>query len=118
MIHGLGNAVWSQSPHQCEAIEFVKFLGSEPAQRILAESGQVIPAMNGLQEAWKASIEGMDVQVFLDAVAYSVPMPSSPKGSGWQAALQEVTVQAWSGDLAPDQVCARAAEAVDAALQG
>ncbi len=116
VIHGLGNVVWAKSPHQCEAMEFVKFLGSQPAQQILGESGQVIPAMNGLQEAWKESIETMDVQVFLDAVAYSVPMPSSPKGAGWQAELQDVVVQAWSGDLPADQVCTRAAEAVQAAL--
>lgn len=116
VIHGLGNAVWAKSPRLCEATEFVKFLGSQPAQQILAESGQVIPAMNGLQEAWKGTIEGIDGQVFLDAVGYSVPMPSSPKGAAWQAAFQDVIVRSWSGDLPDDQVCAAAAEAVQAAL--
>ncbi len=117
VIHGLANVAWSGSEHQCEALEFVKFLGSEEAQQILAETATVIPAMNGLQETWKEAVPEMDLQVFLDAVDNSVPYPTAPGGAEWEAALNGVIVEAWSGGIPRDQICQRADEAVTAALQ-
>ncbi len=116
IIHGLANVVWSGSPHQCEALEFVKFLGSQEAEQILAETATVIPSMNGLQETWVQSVPDIELQVFLDAVEYSVPMPTAPGGAEWQSKLGEVIIGAWSGDIPRDQVCQRATEAVNAAL--
>jgi multiple sugar transport system substrate-binding protein len=115
--HGIANVVWSGSQHQCEALEFVKFLGSQQGEQILAETATVIPAMNGLQETWKAAVPEMDLQVFLDAINYSVPYPTAPGGAEWEGNLNEVMIQAWSGEIPRDQICQRAAEAVNAALQ-
>ncbi len=117
VIHGLANVVWAGSPHQCEALEFVKFLGSQEAEEILAETATVIPAMNGLQETWKAAVPEMDLQVFLDAVDYSVPYPTAPTGAEWESNLNDVIVEAWSGGIPQDEVCQRAAEAVNDALK-
>ena len=116
IIHGLANVVWSGSPHQCEALEFVKFLGSQQAEQILAETATVIPALNGLQETWKQSVPDLELQVFLDAVNYAVPMPTAPGGAEWQGALGEVIISAWNGDIPRDQICQRAADAVNATL--
>ena len=116
MIHGLANVVWSKSPHQDAAIEFVKFLGSQEAQQILAETGTVIPAMNGLQDAWVESIPEMNLQVFIDAVEYAVPFPTTPKGPEWSVKAEEVLREAWLGNIPRDQICTRAAEAANAAL--
>lgn len=116
VIHGLANVVWSQSPHQDAAVEFVKFLGTEEAQRILAETGTVIPAMNGLQDAWVESIPEMNLQVFIDAVDYAVPFPTTPKGYEWGEKATEVLRNAWLGNVPRDQICSRAAEAANAAL--
>ena len=118
MIHGLANVIWAKSPNQCAALEFVKFLGSLEAEQILGESATVIPAMEGLQEGWLASVPEMDLQVFLDAVDYSFPLPSPPSGPEWRDNVEETLIEAWSGGLPEDQLCARVAEVANAALGG
>jgi multiple sugar transport system substrate-binding protein len=115
-IHGLANVVWSGSHQQCAAMEWIKFLASEDAERILGETGTVIPAMDGLQEHWLISVPTMDLQVFLDAVEYSFPLPNPKAGPEWSNNVMEVLIDAWSGGIPEDEVCVRADEAADAAL--
>jgi multiple sugar transport system substrate-binding protein len=116
-IHGLANVIWSGGQNQCAALEWVKFLASADAERILGSTGTVIPAMEGLQEEWVASLPTLDLQVFLDAVDYSFPVPNPQAGPEWESNVNEVLIEAWSGGISRDEVCARADEAADAALK-
>jgi multiple sugar transport system substrate-binding protein len=116
-IHGLANVIWSGGQNQCAALEWVKYLASADAERILGSTGTVIPAMEGLQEEWVASLPTLDLQVFLDAVDYSFPVPNPQAGPEWEANVNEVLIEAWSGGISRDEVCARADEAADAALR-
>ena len=117
-IHGLANVIWSGSENQCAAMEWVKYLASADAERILGSTGTVIPAMEGLQEEWVASIPTLDLQVFLDAVDYSFPVPNPQAGPEWETNVNEVLIEAWSGGIPREEICARADEAADSALQG
>src|SRR5829696_4632531 len=116
-IHGLANVIWSGGQNQCAALEWVKYLASADAERILGSTGTVIPAMEGQQEDWVASIPSLDLQVFLDAVDYSFPVPNPQAGPEWESNVNEVLIEAWSGGISRDEVCARADEAADAALK-
>jgi multiple sugar transport system substrate-binding protein len=116
MIHGLGQAVWSKSPHPAEAQRFVTFLGSREAQTILGEKGAVIPAMEGLQTQWQSSIADMRLQVFLDAVDYGVPLPTTAKGLEWSTKVDEVLQEAWLGNLPREQICGKINQAANEAL--
>lgn len=116
VIHGLGQAVWSKSANQPEAIELVKFLGTREAQNIQAESGAVIPAMNGLQDTWIKSVPGMNLKVFIDAVENSVPYPTTSRGSSWLGKIDQTLRDGWLGQVPPDQMVKRAAEAANAEL--
>ncbi|MGH2613802.1 MAG: ABC transporter substrate-binding protein [Thermomicrobiales bacterium] len=115
-IHGLANVIWSGGQNQCAALEWVTFLASPEAERILGETGTVIPAMEGMQEAWAASLPTLDLQIFLDAVDYSVPLPNPLAGPEWENDVIEVLVEAWSGGIPREEVCERANEAANAAL--
>lgn len=115
-IHGLANVIWSGGQNQCAALEWVKFLASPEAEQILGDTGTVIPAMAGLQEAWLNSVPTLDLQVFLDAIDYSFPVPNPRAGGEWYDDVMEVLVEAWSGGISRDEVCARANEAANAAL--
>jgi multiple sugar transport system substrate-binding protein len=95
----------------------VKYLASADAERILGETGTVIPAMNGLQENWVASVPTMDLQVFLDAVEYSFPLPAPPVGPEWGNDVSAFLTEAWGAGMPPEEVCARADEVADAALK-
>lgn len=100
VIHGLGNAIAANTKHPEAAAAFVAFLGSEEAARILADSGTVIPAFNGTQDAWVNAGKDMNLQVFLDmASEYSVPLPNSRNTSAWMDNEAEVIQQAIAGDL-------------------
>lgn len=116
-IHGLANVIWSGTKNQCAAMEWVKYLASGDAERILGSTGTVIPAMEGLQEEWVASIPSLDLQVFLDAVGYSFPVPNPQAGPEWETNVNEVLIEAWSGGISRDEVCTRANDAANAALK-
>jgi multiple sugar transport system substrate-binding protein len=116
-IHGLANVIWSGGQNQCAALEWVKYLASADAERILGSTGTVIPAMDGLQEEWVASLPTLDLQIFVDAVDYSFPLPNPQAGPEWESNVDEVLIEAWSGGISRDEVCARADEAADAALK-
>ena len=97
---------------------FVGYLGSEEAQLIQAETGTVIPAMIGMQQIWVESIPSMNLQVFVDALEYAVPIPSTQtdRGREWQVVSEEVMQEALLGNIPRDQLCQRMTDEVNAAL--
>lgn len=117
IIHGLANVVWSGTSHPEEAQEFVKFLGSQEGQSILAKTGTVIPAYNGLQQDWVNSIPDMNLQAFMDGLEYAVPYPTTAVGPEWSAKIMEILGEAWAGNMPVDEACVTAAELANAALQ-
>jgi multiple sugar transport system substrate-binding protein len=68
MFNGLADSIWSGSPYQEEAWEWVKFLGSEEAQQIVGSYGVVFPAIpSGAEAALDAwSEKGLDVAPYLE----------------------------------------------------
>jgi multiple sugar transport system substrate-binding protein len=116
VIHGLGNVIFSGTENPEEAWEFVEFLSSEEAARIQAESGVVIPAYEGTQDAWVQALPQYDLQVFLDAVEYSQPMPVSENTAAWQAEEVEHLTPAWAGAVDVATAAQQLDEAVEAHL--
>lgn len=116
IIHGLANVAWANTAHPEEAQALVEFLGSETAARILAQSGTVIPAFNGYQEAWVDSIPDMNLQVFMDGTEYAVPYPTAAQGMEWNTQIATILGDVWSGNISIDEACTRAAEAANAVL--
>ena len=115
-IHGLANVVWSGSKNPAAAMEFVRYLAGQEAARVLGDSGATIPSMNGTQEAWLAAVPDMNLQVFLDEVAYAQQVPDPDTGFEWQVEIQKVVIGGWSGDIPADQICVQAAAAANAVL--
>lgn len=118
IIHGLANVAWSKTAHPKEAQLLLEFLGSERAALILAQSGTVIPAYEGMQQAWVDSMPEMNLQeAFIDALAYAVPYPTAAQGMEWNTKIAELLGEVWSGNLDAANVCAMAAEAANDVLQ-
>ena len=116
IIHGLANVIWSGTKQPDAAWKFLKFLGSEKAALILAQSGTVIPAYTGLQQAWVDSIPKMDLKIFIDELEYAVPYPTAAKGMEWNAKVSEVLTEVWNGNVSIDDACKQAADAANAVL--
>lgn len=104
VIHGLGNVVWSGSKNQGAAVEFARFLATEPAERILGESGMGIPAYKGLEDTWLGSMPEFNAQVFVDASEYGVITPDPEVGPEWQGRLGEEMLKGFSGETPVDEV--------------
>ena len=68
MINGLADSITTGSKHKDEAWQWVKFLGSEEAQKIVGTFGVVFPAyqagVNNALTAYKA--KGLNVSAFTD----------------------------------------------------
>ena len=115
-INGLGNVVWANSPNKDAAMEFVKFLGSQQAQQIQAETGTVIPAMLGLQDIWVDATPDMNLQVFINEVEHAVPLPTSPRGPEWDNTVTQTLREAWLGTIPRDQICQTVTDRANTAL--
>jgi multiple sugar transport system substrate-binding protein len=68
MFNGLADSIWTGSPHQEEAWEWVKYLGSPEAQEIIGTWGVVFPAIPSAAETAMAAWDekGLDVSPYLD----------------------------------------------------
>ena len=67
MFNGLADSIWVGSKHKDEAWKWVKFLGSEEGQKIIASYGVVFPAIKSCAEQAEQvmSKKGVDVSAFL-----------------------------------------------------
>lgn len=71
MTNGLADSIWAGTKHPDEAWQWVKFLASEEAQKIVGSYGVVFPAIqSGIEAALKTYTDkGIDVKAFTDEAA-------------------------------------------------
>ena len=116
IIHGLGNAINAKTKNEEQAWEFVKFLGSKQAAEMSAESGIVIPAYEGTQEAWLKAFPDYNLKIFLDAIPTATPFPVGRNEAEWQALEKQKLPAAWTGAQPVDVVARDLAAAMDQVL--
>lgn len=116
VIHGLGNVMAKNTKHPKEAWEFLKFLGSKEVADIHTKTGVAIPAYNGTQEAWVKSIPQLDLQVFIDQLAYSKPYPISKYTAKWASLQDEILKKAWAGQVPVEEAAKEMAQKMNEAL--
>ncbi|WP_423461838.1 ABC transporter substrate-binding protein [Promicromonospora sp. MS192] len=116
VIHGVANVVSATSKEKQAAQALQVFLAGEEAQQQQGDAGAVIPAFTGTQGAFTASMPDADLQVFLDAVDYSRPLPVSLNSAEWNALETELLPQAFSGERPVADVATELADQMNAAL--
>ncbi|MGH8966478.1 MAG: ABC transporter substrate-binding protein, partial [Actinomycetes bacterium] len=116
VIHGLANVINAKTEHPDAAWKFLSYLGSEEAAKTQAETGTVIPAYSGTQQAWVDSSPQYNLQVFLDAAEYAKPLPVSSNTAAWNAHEAKYLTEAWAGRMDVAEAAARIAEAMEADL--
>lgn len=112
MISGILNAGYAGTEHPEALAEFLIFASGEEAAKIQGESGAVLPAYQGTQQTWLDAMPEFDLQVFVDAVDYSVPLPIEGNAAEWTGLDSEYLAPAWNGE----QTAAEAAAAYNAAI--
>jgi multiple sugar transport system substrate-binding protein len=116
VIHGLANVVYAKTKHPKQAWEFVKFLGSEQAAKIQAETGTVIPAYEGTQETWVKSMPQFNLKAYLDELEYAKPYPVSKNTAVWNKLEADLLTPAWAGTTPVEDAAKKLAGEMDAAL--
>jgi len=116
VIHGLGHVMSKNTKHPKEAWEFLKFLGSKEVADIHTKTGVAIPAFNGTQDAWVKSQPNLDLQIFIDQLAYSKPYPVSKYTAKWSGLESDILKKAWSGELSPEEAGKQMAAKMNEAL--
>ncbi|MEY9863574.1 multiple sugar transport system substrate-binding protein [Catenulispora sp. GAS73] len=116
VIHGLANVVSAHTAHTAQAEKFAEFLGSQQAAQIEADTGTVIPAYNGTQQAWVQAYPQYQLHVFLDQLLDAVPLPVSRDTAAWNTLEANLLTKAWDGSQPVGTVAADLAEQMNAAL--
>ncbi len=116
VIHGLTNAVAAGSKNLAAARAFQTFLAGKAAQQQQGDLGAVIPAFTGTQDAFVKSLPSADLQVFIDAVAYAQPLPTSKNTAAWNSAETSLLPAAFDGSKPVPSVLKDLAAKMNAAL--
>lgn len=98
VIHGVSNVVAANSKNAQAARALQVYLASKAAQQQQGKLGSIIPAFTGTQASFADSLPGVDLQVFLDEVAYAKPLPVSANTAAWNALETKLLPDAFSGD--------------------
>ncbi len=114
--NGLANSVYAKTQHPEEALEFVKFLGSKRANEIQSQSGTVIPAYQGLADAYVKGLPWMNAQALIDQLPDAKPFPVSEKTTVWRRYATQEFAKAWTGEELVEDVAKRVAAQMNDAL--
>ncbi|GIH25872.1 sugar ABC transporter substrate-binding protein [Acrocarpospora phusangensis] len=113
---GIGNAGYAGSKHPEELKKFLTFLGGTKAAEIQAATGTVLPAYKGTQQPWLDSMPEFKLQVFIDAIDYSVPLPVAGNTAEWQGLAAQYLAPAWDGTKPVEAAAKEYQDAVDQVL--
>jgi multiple sugar transport system substrate-binding protein len=114
---GIENVGYAGTKHPEETKKFLLFASGEQAANIQAKSGAVLPAYKGTEKAWMAAMpEFKNLQTFIDAKAYSVPLPVQGNAAEWQGLQAKYLTPAWDGKVSVADATAQYADAIDKVL--
>jgi multiple sugar transport system substrate-binding protein len=114
---GIANVGYANTRHPEEVKKFLLFASGEQAAKIQAENGAVLPAFGGTAQTWMDAMpEFTNLQVFIDAIDYSVPLPVQGNAAEWQGLQTEYLTPAWNGEEPAEEAAARYAAAIDEVL--
>lgn len=115
--NSLANVVFSGSKNKESAKKWIEYLSSEESMKHVAQAGGIIPVLEGTQDAWVNAHPDKNIQVFIDAVEYAVPLPGYKNSSAAIAIEQDPINEAWTGKMTVEEASKIIAEKANALLQ-
>ena len=95
--NALGNAISAGTKNKEAAKKWVAYLSTKEANAKSADSGKVLSAYEGSQEGWVKAYPDKNLQVFIDASEYAVPLPNKKNNSAAIAIEKDILTKAWTG---------------------
>lgn len=104
--NGLTYATGAKGKNLAAAKDFLKFLGTEEAQRIQGEKGAAIPAYNGLESTWLSVFDQFDYKLnaaaCLSMFDYSVQSPNNAARPAWKTRVSDEMLRVYAGETTLD----------------
>ena len=97
--NSLANVVYKGSKNKESAKKWIAYLTTEESMKYVAESGVTIPVYDGSQDAWVQSYPDKNLQVFVDAREYAVPLPNYKNSAAAIAIEQDEVNKIWTGEI-------------------
>lgn len=114
---GIANVGYAGTEHPEEVKKFLLFASGETAANIQAETGAVLPAFKGTEQTWMDAMpEFTNLQVFIDAAEYAVPLPVQGNAAEWQGMQAEFLTPAWNGTQSVEEAAKLYADAINKVL--
>ena len=114
---GIENVGYAKTKHPEETKKFLLFASGKEAADIQAKSGAVLPAFKGTEKTWMGAMpEFSHLQVFIDALAYAVPLPVQGNAAEWQGMQAKYLTSAWNGKESVAAATKKYSAAIDGGL--
>ncbi|WP_374007518.1 sugar ABC transporter substrate-binding protein [Leifsonia sp. LS-T14] len=114
---GIENVGFAGTKHPDAVKKFLVFASGKEAAEIQAKSGAVLPAYAGGEKTWMAAMPDFtNLQVFIDAEKYSVPLPVQGNAAEWQGDQTKYLTGAWEGTTSVADATTQYADAIDKVL--
>lgn len=105
VIHGLGQAIFSQTEHPEEAWKWVEFLGSKEAMDMQAQAGIDISARTESTALWAEAYPQYNLAAFMNAAETAYQYPASVNTSAWMNVMYDEVYAAFNGDKTAEEAC-------------
>ncbi|MFC0472540.1 ABC transporter substrate-binding protein [Halalkalibacter kiskunsagensis] len=117
IVHGIGWAMNEKTDDKDLAWELIKYLSNEDGNRVIAETGFSIPAIQSLSDVFKDYLPSVDLQVFIDAQETGVAYPVSKRTAEWQDIETKEIQSAFLGQQTIDEALEKIGAGMDAILE-
>lgn len=103
--NSVAHVMYSRTKNPKEAQKWIEFLSSEKGMTIAGDSGLVLPVYAGSETGWVNAHPDKNLQVFVDAKEYAVPLPNFKNSMAAISVEQDILNDAWTGKLTIEEAC-------------
>ena len=114
---GNGYSINAKTKYPEEAWLLTQYLAGKEAAELQAETGTIIPAFKGTQEAWVESIPNLNLKAIIDSASYGVPFPVSMSVLKRLDVERKYLKQAWAGEITVEDAAKKISTEVNALLE-
>ena len=103
IYNGLGYAGYANTKYPDAVKAFIKFCGSEEANKIAGENKAAIPAYAGTEHYFTDLFTEYNIACYTEMIEYGVQYPFSPNKSLWEGTETEIMNSVYAGEITAEE---------------